>query len=128
MSWKNSIQTNPSFDLYSVDESHPNIAGSYLAACTFYSTLFNKSCLGSSYYPAGLSYSDATYLQNVASTTVLDSTFIWNMFDIQSIYATGDISFDFFLRQVIQIVFIGILEMVVYLQMKTQLIPIQILV
>ena len=35
MSWKNSIQTNPSFDLYSVDESHPNIAGSYLAACTF---------------------------------------------------------------------------------------------
>ncbi len=96
MSWKNSIQTNPSFDLYTVDESHPNIAGSYLAACTFYSTLFNKSCLGSSYFPASLSYSDATYLQNVASSTVLDSTFIWNMFDIQSIYAAGDISFDFF--------------------------------
>ena len=95
MSWKKSIQTNPSFELYSPDESHPNIAGSYLAACTFYCTLFNKSCVGSSYYPSSLSASDAAYLQDLASTTVLDSTATWNMFDIQNIDAYGDITFDF---------------------------------
>ena len=95
MSWKKSIQTNPSFELYSPDESHPNIAGSYLAACTFYCTLFNKSCVGSSYYPSSLSASDAAYLQDLASTTVLDSTATWNMFDIQNIDAFGDITFDF---------------------------------
>ena len=95
MSWKKSIQTNPSFELYLPDESHPNIAGSYLAACTFYCTLFNKSCVGSSYYPSSLSASDAAYLQDLASTTVLDSTATWNMFDIQNIDAFGDITFDF---------------------------------
>ena len=95
MSWKKSIHTNPSFELYLPDESHPNIAGSYLAACTFYCTLFNKSCVGSSYYPSSLSASDAAYLQDLASTTVLDSTATWNMFDIQNIDAFGDITFDF---------------------------------
>ena len=95
ISWKKSIQTNPSFELYSPDESHPNIAGSYLAACTFYSTLFNKSCVGSTYYPSSLSATDAAYLQDVASSSVLDSTEIWNMFDIQNIEAFGDITFDF---------------------------------
>ena len=95
MSWKKSIQTNPSFELYALDESHPNTAGSYLAACTFYSTLFNKSCVGSTYYPSSLSATDAAYLQDIASSTVLDSTATWNMFDIQNMDAYGDITFDF---------------------------------
>lgn len=95
MSWKQSIQTDPSFELYTPDESHPNVAGSYLAACTFYSTIFNKSCVGASYYPSSLTATDAAYLQDIASSTVLDSTAVWNMFDIQTFYALGDITFDF---------------------------------
>ena len=36
---------NPSIELYQIDESHPSAAGSYAAACTFYSTLFRKDPL-----------------------------------------------------------------------------------
>lgn len=95
MSWKKSIQTDPVFELYTADESHPNVAGSYLAACTFYSTIFNESCVGASYYPSSLTAAEAAYLQDIASSTVLDSTAVWNILDIQSIHALGDITFAF---------------------------------
>jgi flagellar hook assembly protein FlgD len=89
MAWKHSIDDNPNFELYTADEGHPNLAGSYLAACTFYCTLFQKSCVGSSYVPNGLSIGDATTLQTIASNTVLDSTWVWNMFTIQSADTTS---------------------------------------
>ena len=97
MVWKKSISDNPNFELYSGDESHPNLAGSYLAACTFYCTLFQKSCVGSSYVPIGLSSDEATTLQTIASNTVLDSTAVWNMFAIQSAdtSATNDSTYTF---------------------------------
>ena len=40
--WKYIRQQNPSIELYQPDESHPSIAGSYLAACCFYTVLFRK--------------------------------------------------------------------------------------
>jgi hypothetical protein len=40
-------EKHPSVELYYSDGSHPSPAGSYLAACTLYSTIFNRS-------PAGL--------------------------------------------------------------------------
>lgn len=89
MAWRKSINDNPNFELYSPDESHPSLAGSYLAACTFYCTLFQKSCVGSSYVPNGLSSDDAIILQTIASNTVLDSTGVWNMFAIQSADVTS---------------------------------------
>ena len=97
MAWKHSIADNPNFELYTGDESHPNLAGSYLAACTFYSTLFQKSCVGSSYVPNGLSSGDAATLQTIASNTVLDSTWVWNMFAIQSgdTSSTNDSTYSF---------------------------------
>lgn len=84
MAWKKSIQDNPDFELYSGDESHPNAAGSYLAACVFYCTIFQESCVGSTYLPNGISQDDANTLQDIASSVVLDSTDVWNMFAIQS--------------------------------------------
>lgn len=84
MAWKKSIQDNPNFELYTGDESHPNVAGSYLAACVFYCTIFQESCVGSSYLPNGITQEDATTLQTIASSLVLDSTQVWNMFAIQS--------------------------------------------
>lgn len=89
MSWHKSINDNPNFELYAVDEGHPNLAGSYLAACTFYATLFQKSCEGSTFVPNGLTNVDATTLQTIASNTVLDSTSVWNMFSIQSADTTS---------------------------------------
>jgi hypothetical protein len=85
MAWKKSIEQNPDFELYSGDGSHPNLAGSYLSACVFYSSIFKKSCEGSDFIPIGLDSADAVILQTIASSVVLDSTEVWNLFDVQNV-------------------------------------------
>jgi hypothetical protein len=85
MAWKKSIEQNPDFELYSGDGSHPNLAGSYLSACVFYSSIFKKSCEGSDFIPIGLDSTDAVILQTIASSVVLDSTEVWNLFDVQNV-------------------------------------------
>lgn len=59
----------PDIELRIADARHPTLAGTYLAACTFYAALFNQSPFGLE-YSAGLSPEDAAYLQGVAWTTV----------------------------------------------------------
>jgi hypothetical protein len=75
----------PGINLYSSDGSHPSFAGSYLAACTFYSSIFRKSPVGLNYY-GSLSVSDALHLQNAADKVVLDSLENWKIaaYDIQA--------------------------------------------
>ena len=85
MAWKKSIEQNPDFELYSGDESHPNLAGSFLSACVFYSSIFKKSCVGSDFVPDGLDSADVVTLQTIASSVVLDSTEVWNLFDVQNV-------------------------------------------
>ena len=75
--WKNVIATNPAFDLYSPDESHPSIYGSYLTACVFYATIYRESPAGLNFY-GGLPQNDALLLQTIAGNTVLDSMNVWN--------------------------------------------------
>lgn len=52
-------------DLYT-DNRHPSVKASYLSACTFYSTFFNTSPIGLSYYPSSVSAEDATRMQTRA--------------------------------------------------------------
>ena len=59
----------PDIELRIADARHPTLAGTYLAACSFYSALINKSPEGLT-YSAGLKPEDAAYLQNVAWRTV----------------------------------------------------------
>lgn len=67
------VRTNhPGINLYNPDESHPSVEGTYLAACTFYASLFQQSPVGSNYY-GGLSAATAGILQNAAAIVVLDS-------------------------------------------------------
>lgn len=75
----------PGINLYSSDGSHPSFAGSYLAACTFYSSIFRKSPVGLNYY-GSLSVSDALHLQSAAGKVVLDSLENWMIaaYDIQA--------------------------------------------
>lgn len=75
--WKNIIATNPAFNLYQSDESHPSEWGTYAAACTFYSTIFRESCVGLPYYFT-LPQADAQLIQGIASSVVLDSMSTWN--------------------------------------------------
>lgn len=85
MAWKKSIEENPDFELFSADGSHPNLAGSYLSACVFYSSIYKKSCLGSDFIPDGLDSADVVNMQSIASSVVLDSTGVWNLFDVQNV-------------------------------------------
>jgi hypothetical protein len=79
VAWKNVRDSFPSIELYTGDESHPSIYGSYLAACVFYATLYQKSPIGSSSIPTQISASDALKIQNTASYTVLDSLPLWRI-------------------------------------------------
>ena len=95
IAFKNSISLDSTIDLYTSDNSHPSIYGSYLAACTFYSTIFKKSSVGCSYKPNVINQSDALFLQQVASSTVLDSMFVWNVFQAQFDFNQNGNVFDF---------------------------------
>ena len=67
-----------SIDLYSPDNSHPSLAGSYAAACTFYSLVFQKdpTVISDDY---GLSASDAINIRNAAKIIAFDSLAKWNV-------------------------------------------------
>jgi len=81
MAWKASIPIDSTINLYSSDNSHPSIYGSYLAACTFYASIFKKSPVGSSFWPAAIDSNTAYSLQQIGSSTVLDSLAVWNIFN-----------------------------------------------
>lgn len=69
LAFARSIQQKPEVKLYVADKRHPTLAGTYLAACTTYASLFKKSPVGLT-YNAGLSPETARHLQTVAWETV----------------------------------------------------------
>lgn len=77
-SWKNAWYADSTINLWNADLSHPSAAGSYLAACTFYSTILRKPSLGLSYF-AGLEANTAAFFQEIADATVNDSLEVWNI-------------------------------------------------
>ena len=83
VAWKYVRDNHPNINLYQQDGSHPSLEGSYLAACVFYTSLFHKSSMGSTYNP-GIDPSAATILQAVASAVVLDSLTTWNLLHTDS--------------------------------------------
>ena len=72
VAWKYVRDNHPNINLYTGDGSHPSYAGSYLAACTFYASIFHSSPIGST-FTGSLSASDALLLQEAASLSVMDS-------------------------------------------------------
>ena len=40
LAWRDCLAAHPAIVLHDKDQSHPNLAGSYLAACAFYAALF----------------------------------------------------------------------------------------
>jgi hypothetical protein len=54
LAFERSRRENPPIDLYYPDGKHPNLEGTYLAACVFYAALYSKSPEGNAYV-AGLS-------------------------------------------------------------------------
>lgn len=78
VAWKKHVNLYPTVDLYSTDESHPSIQGSYLAACVLYTSIFKKNCSGASFL-GGLTSTEASNIQSISGSTVLDSLSVWNI-------------------------------------------------
>ncbi|MBC7864382.1 MAG: SGNH/GDSL hydrolase family protein [Bacteroidia bacterium] len=67
--WREIKNSNPAYDLYESDGSHPSIWGSYIAACTFYEILFQKTSLGATYYST-IPKEDAQFIQQTTALFV----------------------------------------------------------
>jgi hypothetical protein len=71
LAFEDAYRRRPDIRLHIHDGSHPTLAGTYLAACTIYSTIYNRPCSGNSYDSYGqLSREDVAFLQQVADDTV----------------------------------------------------------
>ena len=75
--WRYLRTNNPTIALYSSDESHPLLAGSYAAACALY-TMIYKTDPTLITWNSGLSASDATLIRMAAKTIVFDQISTWD--------------------------------------------------
>ncbi len=64
--------------LHDADDSHPNLKGSYLAACVFYDVIFGKASHGNPFL-AGLAPDTATLLQQAADSVTFGYAAQWNL-------------------------------------------------
>lgn len=76
--WKYIITNLPSIELYQPDESHPSVAGTYAAACCFYTSILRKDPTLITYNSI-LSATDAANIRNAAKITVFDSLTKWHI-------------------------------------------------
>lgn len=74
--WKNIRANYPDLELYTPDESHPSFAGTYAAACTFYTTIFGKSPLLIT-DNLSLNAADAQLIREAARVIAYDSLSHW---------------------------------------------------
>ena len=67
---------NAEIELYMSDESHPSLAGSYAAACAFYTMIFGRNPDSIS-YGAGLDERDVQAIHSAVHEVVYDSLWKW---------------------------------------------------
>jgi hypothetical protein len=70
VAWQNFIRKHSHPVLHNEDKSHSSLAGSYLAACVFFTALFNESSVGIASDLKGLAQAEAELLQKVAWAVV----------------------------------------------------------
>ncbi|MGD0765413.1 MAG: SGNH/GDSL hydrolase family protein [Dehalococcoidia bacterium] len=69
---------HPDINLWQDDGSHPNRAGTYLAACVFYASIFRESPEGLSFH-GGISGEQARAIQAEAGNIVLNAQKQWGL-------------------------------------------------
>lgn len=76
--WRVIRAIHPNIELYDTDESHPSQAGSYAAACAFYTTIFRKDPTKLN-YNYSLNATDAANIRAAAKAVVFDSMAYWHI-------------------------------------------------
>ena len=74
--WRYLRANNPEIELYQLDNSHPSQAGSYAAACAFYTMIFHKSPLRIA-FDSDLEPSVASTIRDAAQRVVFDTLGFW---------------------------------------------------
>ncbi len=77
VAWRHIRHNSSSLNLYDIDGSHPSAAGSYLAACCFYTSLFKKNP-NSLTYNATIGTANANTIKQAVKTVVFDSLSSWD--------------------------------------------------
>lgn len=71
VAFEESYRRHPEIHLHNADGTHPNLAGTYLAACTAYATLYGRSPVGNTYdYNGAIDPKTRAALQQVAQDVV----------------------------------------------------------
>jgi hypothetical protein len=70
VAWERFLAGHSEPALHDKDDSHPTLAGSYLAACVFLAVLFGESPVGIEPGPKGLNAEEAQLLQRAAADVV----------------------------------------------------------
>ena len=78
IAWRSVRKEQPGLELWLPDGSHPSVAGTYLAACVLFATLYRESPDGLK-FNAGLSPDDARVPQGAATATVLPNSARWRL-------------------------------------------------
>jgi len=76
--WRVIRSQHPNIELYDADESHPSVAGSYAAACAFYTTIFRKDPVQLN-FNATLGATVASDIKAAAKKVVYDSMMYWHI-------------------------------------------------
>jgi hypothetical protein len=66
VAWQEFLRTHDTPVLHDRDGSHPTVAGSYLAACVFFATMFGERPVGRDGIVTGLSDTDRAVLEKAA--------------------------------------------------------------
>ncbi len=70
VAWQNFLRQHKQPVLHDKDQSHPTLAGSYLAACVFFAVLFGENPIGIASEMKGLTQAEAELLQKTAWAAV----------------------------------------------------------
>ena len=83
--WLYIRDTDTTIELYTADESHPSLAGSYAAACTFF-TIFTREDPTLITDDKNLNPLVAATIRQATKTVVYDSLLVWNVgkFDVKA--------------------------------------------
>lgn len=88
--WRTLRHIDSTLNLYQADASHPNVLGTYAAACTFYISLFHKPVVGA-FVPSGITAAEANLIQTTAQDIVFDSLSTWR---IDTLTSFSDYTYD----------------------------------
>jgi hypothetical protein len=74
--WSICLDKDSTINLFQDDKINPTIEGSYLSACTLYSSIFKKK-LNISYHPPDISNEEALFFQNSVAQTLFECNPNW---------------------------------------------------